>query len=222
MTNIVLGDPLCNGVDSMAFPLSGPVTSPSCRARETSSGASPRGTRQRVGRSPAGHRRSPQSLEPPRCSSARGAAWLEVAAVSRCQLAGDPAEQLVRRRAPVRGHEILRLDGAQRHDVLVGSEVAHDASAAHRQQHDECLAHLVVVAPGRGTCRNHEEVPRVLRGTSMKLILPSMPPARRSWASRRRWSSRRSCHRLVARRGYRTWIDTSTFRQRAVLFLYSR
>jgi hypothetical protein len=59
-----------------------------------------------------------------------------------------PRGQRVRQLGPVRGHEVLLLHGAQRDDVLVGAAVAHDADAAHRQEHREGLADLVVPVGG--------------------------------------------------------------------------
>src|SRR5262245_8866296 len=42
------------------------------------------------------------------------------------------------------GHEIGRLDGAQRDDMLVGAAVTHDADRTHRKKNRERLSGLVV------------------------------------------------------------------------------
>jgi hypothetical protein len=54
----------------------------------------------------------------------------------------------VRQLGPVRGHEVLRFDGAQGDDVFVGPAVAHDADRLDRQEDGEGLAGLLVPAGG--------------------------------------------------------------------------
>ena len=53
-------------------------------------------------------------------------------------------EELVRQPRPARRHEVDGLDRAQRDHVVVAAAVAHDADRAHRQEHGEGLADLVV------------------------------------------------------------------------------
>ena len=50
----------------------------------------------------------------------------------------------MRKRIPVGGHAVGARHSAQRHNILIGAEVAHHAHAAHRQQNRESLPDLVV------------------------------------------------------------------------------
>ena len=56
----------------------------------------------------------------------------------------DVIQELVRQARPVRGHEIDRLDRAQRDHVVVTAAIAHHSDRAHRQENRERLAHAVV------------------------------------------------------------------------------
>ena len=58
----------------------------------------------------------------------------------------DAGQEIVGQAAPVGGHEVLGLDGADGHDVGVGAAVAHHAHALHRQEHGEGLGGLAVQA----------------------------------------------------------------------------
>ena len=57
------------------------------------------------------------------------------------------AEHLVGQVAPVGGHEVFGLDGADGHHVFVGAGVAHHAHALHRQQHGEGLRDVSRYSP---------------------------------------------------------------------------
>ncbi len=53
-------------------------------------------------------------------------------------------EEIVRQSCPARRHEIDRLDGAQRDDVIVFPAIAHNAHGLDRQEHRKRLARLVI------------------------------------------------------------------------------
>src|SRR5512142_1132501 len=59
---------------------------------------------------------------------------------------GDLAEQGVGQLGPVGGHEVLGLHRTQRHHVVVGAAVTHDADRLHRQEHGEGLRGFLVPA----------------------------------------------------------------------------
>src|SRR5882724_2735772 len=60
----------------------------------------------------------------------------------------DRAQELIRQSRPVRGHRVLAHDGAQRDDVRVGPEVAHDTDGPDGQEDREGLPHRPLEAGG--------------------------------------------------------------------------
>ena len=53
-------------------------------------------------------------------------------------------EEVVRQMCPVGGHKVDGFDGAKRNDPIIFTTIAHHANGAHRQEHGERLADLVV------------------------------------------------------------------------------
>ena len=56
----------------------------------------------------------------------------------------DPLQHLRREHKPIRRHEVLGRDCAQRHDLLVCPRVSSDTDRLDRQKCDKCLRDLVV------------------------------------------------------------------------------
>src|SRR5262245_4543077 len=60
--------------------------------------------------------------------------------------AGDLGEEIRGQTGPVGGHAVQAVDGTEGDDVLVGTAVAHDADALHRQEDGEGLPGALVPA----------------------------------------------------------------------------
>ena len=57
---------------------------------------------------------------------------------------GDAVEHVVGDAGPVGGHEVARIDRAQRQRIVIRPAVTHDADGAHIRQHGEILAEAAV------------------------------------------------------------------------------